>query len=150
MDFPLPPAVCALFELKVESLYFCLIWLSYWMFSIQLSDLEHVFAAIDDNNSDKTRNTDPPILSLYLPWWLFSATFSPRLTILSFILHSQQKLYLPVKWWDTCFKTPQHNRVGAVQVIRLAWKVLIVIALLISLVLLLSLCINYYSYAIEC
>lgn len=120
------------------------------MFSIQLSDLEHVFADIADNNIDKTRNTDPPILSLYLLWLLFSATFSLHLTILSLIPHSQQKLCLPVKWWDKCFKTPQHNRVGAVQVIRLAWKVLIVIALLISLALVLSLCINYYSYAIDC
>lgn len=50
MDFLLPPTVCALFELKVESLYFHLIWLSCWMFSIQLSDLEHVFAGIADNN----------------------------------------------------------------------------------------------------
>lgn len=50
MDFPLPPTVCALFELKVESLYFHLIRLSCWMFSIQLSDLEHVFDGIADNN----------------------------------------------------------------------------------------------------
>lgn len=50
MDFPLPPTVCALFELRVESLYFHLIRLSSWMFSIQLSDLEHVFAGIADNS----------------------------------------------------------------------------------------------------
>jgi len=50
MDFPLPPTVCASFELKVASLYFHLIRLSCWMFSIQLSDLEHVFVGIADNN----------------------------------------------------------------------------------------------------
>lgn len=50
MDFPLLSTVCALFELKVESLYFHLIRLSCWMFSIQLRDLEHVFAGIADNN----------------------------------------------------------------------------------------------------
>lgn len=50
MDFPLPPTVCAFFELKVESLYFHLIRLSCWMFPTQLSVLEHVFAGIADNN----------------------------------------------------------------------------------------------------
>lgn len=51
MDFPLPPTVCALFELKVESLYFHLIRLSCWMFCIQLSDLEHTFAGTAENNT---------------------------------------------------------------------------------------------------
>lgn len=49
---------------------------------------------------------------------LFSATFFPPLTILPLILQSQQKLCLPVEQGDVCFKSPQHNTVGAVQVIR--------------------------------
>lgn len=51
MDFPLLPTVCALFELKVENLYFHLIQLSCWMFCIQFSDLEHIFAGTADNNT---------------------------------------------------------------------------------------------------
>lgn len=57
MDFPLLLTVCALFELKVENLYFHLIQLSCCMFCIQFSDIEHIFAGTADSNTLKKSET---------------------------------------------------------------------------------------------
>lgn len=86
MDFPLLPTVCALFELKVDNLYFHLIQLSCWMFCIQFNDIEHIFAGTADSNTlinQKHRPSNSFLIFFVVLSYIFPPLSSSELTKVS-------------------------------------------------------------------